>query len=104
MALAHCILGKFLGVGCHCFPPVYVITKEYCFFVMDYKIYELWCSFGSVCLESNSFSLSDCYLRSINSRYFEEFSIIVPIYKKGDTTDCNNYKSITICVLFYPVS
>jgi hypothetical protein len=21
MALAHCILGSFLGVGCHCFPP-----------------------------------------------------------------------------------
>ena len=21
MALAHCILGRFLGVGCHCFPP-----------------------------------------------------------------------------------
>jgi hypothetical protein len=21
LALAHCILGKFLGVGCHCFPP-----------------------------------------------------------------------------------
>ena len=21
MALAHCILGKFLGVDCHCFPP-----------------------------------------------------------------------------------
>jgi hypothetical protein len=21
MALAHCILGKFLGVGCHSFPP-----------------------------------------------------------------------------------
>jgi len=21
MALAYCILGKFLGVGCHCFPP-----------------------------------------------------------------------------------
>ena len=21
MALAHCNLGKFLGVGCHCFPP-----------------------------------------------------------------------------------
>jgi len=21
MALAHCILGKFLGVGCHCYPP-----------------------------------------------------------------------------------
>ena len=22
MALAHCILGKFLGVGCDCFPPL----------------------------------------------------------------------------------
>jgi hypothetical protein len=21
MALAHCILGKFLGLSCHCFPP-----------------------------------------------------------------------------------
>ena len=21
MALTHCILGSFLGVGCHCFPP-----------------------------------------------------------------------------------
>ena len=21
MGLAHCILGKFLGVVCHCFPP-----------------------------------------------------------------------------------
>ena len=21
MAVAHCILGKFLGVVCHCFPP-----------------------------------------------------------------------------------
>ena len=21
MALTHCILGRFLGVGCHCFPP-----------------------------------------------------------------------------------
>ena len=21
LALAHCILGSFLGVGCHCFPP-----------------------------------------------------------------------------------
>jgi hypothetical protein len=21
MALAHCILGKFIGLGCHCFPP-----------------------------------------------------------------------------------
>ena len=24
MALVHCILGKFLGVVCHCFPPVAV--------------------------------------------------------------------------------
>ena len=27
MALAHCILGKFLGVGCHCFlPPLDIPT------------------------------------------------------------------------------
>ena len=24
MALVRCILGKFLGVVCHCFPPLYV--------------------------------------------------------------------------------
>jgi hypothetical protein len=23
MALVRCILGKFLGVVCHCFPPLY---------------------------------------------------------------------------------
>ena len=30
MALAHCILGKFLGEVCHCFPPhsyIYVFLK-----------------------------------------------------------------------------
>ena len=26
MALARCILGKFLGVGCHCFPPPLDVT------------------------------------------------------------------------------
>jgi hypothetical protein len=25
MALARCILGKFLGVVCHCFPLIYII-------------------------------------------------------------------------------
>jgi len=33
MALAHYILGKFLGVGCHCFPP----HEEYTL----YKILEI---------------------------------------------------------------
>jgi len=30
MALAHCFLGKFLGVVCHCFPPfmTYVERKN----------------------------------------------------------------------------
>ena len=23
MALVHCIMGKFLGVACHCFPPAF---------------------------------------------------------------------------------
>ena len=26
MALAHCILGKFVGVVCHCFPPPLDVT------------------------------------------------------------------------------
>ena len=29
MALAHCILGKFLGVGCHCFPPCVGMSPKY---------------------------------------------------------------------------
>ena len=30
MALAHCILGTFLGVVCHCFPlAVYIKEKNY---------------------------------------------------------------------------
>ena len=29
MALAHCILGKFLGVGCHFFPPIYIYIYIY---------------------------------------------------------------------------
>jgi len=32
MALAHCILGRFLGVGCHCFPPPITLLNT------DYKI------------------------------------------------------------------
>jgi len=32
MALAHCILGKFLGVGCHCFTPP-----------LDVPTFSFWC-------------------------------------------------------------
>jgi len=28
MALVGCILGKFLGVVCHCFPPIYIAGKQ----------------------------------------------------------------------------
>jgi len=39
MALAHCILGKFLGVGCHCFPlPLDVPTfSASCLHVQRHK-------------------------------------------------------------------
>ena len=38
MALAHCILGKFLGVVCHCFPqPLDVPTfAARCLYVLNY--------------------------------------------------------------------
>jgi len=29
MALVRCLLGKFLGVVCHCFPPIIVICEIY---------------------------------------------------------------------------
>ena len=35
MALAHCILGKFFGVVCHCFPPNGIIILYY----LSYNIY-----------------------------------------------------------------
>ena len=36
MALVRCILGKFLGVACHCFPPelIYFLSNK----VTDFKI------------------------------------------------------------------
>ena len=36
MGMAHCILGKFLGVGCHCFPPLLdVPTSARCLHVQQ---------------------------------------------------------------------
>jgi len=28
MALVRCILGKFLGVVCHCFPPIFILIEK----------------------------------------------------------------------------
>ena len=42
MALAHCILGKFLGVVCHCFPhqvPPSATTRERCPVVILHKFW-----------------------------------------------------------------
>jgi len=36
----------------------------------------------------------------MNSRLFEELLIILPIYKKGHTTDCSNYRVITITCIY----
>ena len=37
MALAHCILGKYLGVVCHCFPPLLNMQSWKCFRVLRNK-------------------------------------------------------------------
>ena len=39
MALAHCFLGKFLGVVCHCFPPlyIYIYTHIYIYILINYS-------------------------------------------------------------------
>jgi hypothetical protein len=44
MALVRCILGKFLGVVCHCFPPFFHLLKRdsiYCIGCSSRKTYEL---------------------------------------------------------------
>ena len=41
MAVAHCILGKFVGVVCHCFPPdmyVLYLHVHYLCKVSEYNI------------------------------------------------------------------
>ena len=41
MALAHCILGSFLGVGCHCFPPPLDIPTfaSRCLHLQGFRLY-----------------------------------------------------------------
>jgi hypothetical protein len=60
MALTHCILGKFLGVGCHCFPylqPVencknvkfaLIIKLSWLVTVLSSFIYRCWWVYGGV--------------------------------------------------------
>jgi len=41
MALVRCILGKFLGVVCHCFPPMYIYMYLYicCLFKSHWQLF-----------------------------------------------------------------
>jgi hypothetical protein len=46
MALVRCILGKFLGVVCHCFPPldIYVVSKQnFCIVLQNFCIVLKFC-------------------------------------------------------------
>ena len=47
MALAHCILGKFLGVVCHCFPPLYNIYQNctFCKLIYYFLIFDIFYMF-----------------------------------------------------------
>ena len=46
MAVEHCILGKFLRVVCHCFPPIWSIYSIYltCISCVGDQAHEFWCN------------------------------------------------------------
>jgi hypothetical protein len=45
MALAHCILGKFLGVACHCFPLILIYVQNIMSFTNHGSFIQLWSGF-----------------------------------------------------------
>ena len=62
MALARCILGKFLGVGCHCFPPyLYISLKKLSLKIIDRGVNGLMWGGGGV-------ANSTMGIRKFNSR------------------------------------
>ena len=55
----------------------------------------------TICSEIHKFIISVCNKEELPEQWKE--SIIVPIYRKGDKTDCSNYRDISLLPTMYKI-
>jgi len=60
MAVVRCILSKFLGVVCHCFPPIRLPPQYYCFCCLSSQTYHPQHT-GIVCIKLTLCGILSCY-------------------------------------------